>query len=65
MKTSVPRGLGDESPSKENPNMKTSVPRRPEDEGSRIKKALETYMRAEKIPEAKAWGMKTFASRRS
>jgi hypothetical protein len=45
--------------------MKTSMPRRPKDKGSCIKKALETYLHTKKILEVKASGMKTCASRRS
>jgi hypothetical protein len=43
----------------------TSVPRRPRDKGSCIKKALETHLCIKKIPEAKASGMKTYAGRGS
>jgi hypothetical protein len=50
----MPRRLGDEDP-----------PKRARDEDSHIKKALDTHLCINKIPEAKASGMKTYAGRGS
>jgi len=52
------------TPMAEDPKVKTSAPRRDTDEGS-YNRALETYLHAEKLLEAKAIVTKTCASRRS
>lgn len=76
MKTPSPRRPRDEdlctkktkrqrAPHQEDLDMKTTAPRRLEEKGSHIKKALKTHLCAKKILEAKALGMKTYTSGRS